>query len=127
MFHPFLRADRNKALFIENNPFLATVHFNADDEVFFGKIEQIDDLVSFEGRSVVELKRAFRSAVEDYLDICERFIKPVFKSYKGSFNARIEPDLHRQAVRHSIARGISLNQLIRDAIRSGGFLTANPG
>lgn len=96
--------------------FLATVHFNADDEVFFGKIEEIDDLVSFEGRSVVELKKAFRSAVEDYLDICRRFNKPVFKSYKGSFNVRIEPDLHRKAVRQSIARGISLNQLIRDAI-----------
>lgn len=101
---------------MQHKGFLATVHFSADDEVFFGKIEEIDDLVSFEGRSVAELKKAFHSAVEDYLDICERFNKPVFKSYKGSFNVRIEPDLHRQAVRQSIARGISLNQLIRDAI-----------
>jgi predicted HicB family RNase H-like nuclease len=48
----------------------ASVHFSADDEVFYGKILGINDLVSFEGSSVKELKKAFKEAVEDYLDVC---------------------------------------------------------
>jgi len=96
--------------------FIATVHFNADDEIFFGKIEEIDDLISFEGKSVPELKKAFINAVDDYLNICEKYKKPVMKSYKGSFNVRIEPELHRKAVRKSLLMGISLNQLIQKAI-----------
>ena len=48
------------------------VHFSAVDEVFYGKILAIKDLISFEGSSVKELKIAFQEAVEDYL-------KPVHK------------------------------------------------
>jgi len=96
--------------------FIATVHFNADDEVFYGKIEEIDDLISFEGKSVSELKKAFINAVEDYMEVCAKYDKPVMKSYKGSFNVRIEPELHRKAVRKSLRMGISLNQLIQKAI-----------
>ena len=96
--------------------FIATVHYNADDEIFYGKIEEIDDLISFEGKSVSELKKAFINAVEDYLEVCKKYNKPVMKSYKGSFNIRIEPELHRKAVRKSLRMGISLNQLIQKAI-----------
>ena len=51
-----------------------SVHFNADDEVFFGKIEGIEDLVSFEGDSVIELKKAFEETVNDYLEICKETV-----------------------------------------------------
>lgn len=50
--------------------FTGSVEFSADDEVFFGKIEGINDLVMFEGTSVNELKSAFEEAVEDYIELC---------------------------------------------------------
>jgi predicted HicB family RNase H-like nuclease len=50
--------------------YYAAVHFNAEDDVFYGKILGINDLVSFEGASVKELKAAFKDTVEDYLEIC---------------------------------------------------------
>ena len=40
---------------LQYKDFIGSVHFDADDEVFFGKIEGIDDLISFEGSSVTEL------------------------------------------------------------------------
>ncbi|MGB7511568.1 MAG: hypothetical protein WBP54_09805 [Pelodictyon phaeoclathratiforme] len=51
--------------------YTGSVHFNADDEVFFGKIEGIEDLMSFEGDSIIELKKGFEEAVNDYLEICK--------------------------------------------------------
>ena len=48
----------------------ATVHYSASDDVFFGKILDINDLISFEGASVNELKKSFKEAVEDYLETC---------------------------------------------------------
>jgi predicted HicB family RNase H-like nuclease len=57
--------------------FIGSVHFNADDEIFYGKIEGINnDLVTFEGESVKKLKKAFEEAVEDYLQLCEQVGKP---------------------------------------------------
>ena len=97
--------------------FIGSVHFSAEDECFFGRIEGIDDLVTFEGRDVRELKRAFHEAVEDYLQLCREAGKPPLKSYVGTFNVRIPGDLHRKAARKSALLGISLNQLIERAVQ----------
>ncbi len=96
--------------------YIGSVHFNSDDEVFFGKIEGIDDLVSFEGSSVNELKKSFEEAVEDYIEICTINNKENEKSYKGSFNVRIPSDIHKKAKRLATLKGISLNQFIQHAV-----------
>jgi len=52
--------------------FWGSVHFSVDDEIFFGRLEGVDDLVTFEGATVTDLKAAFEEAVDDYLDLCQR-------------------------------------------------------
>ncbi|HBN85373.1 MAG TPA: toxin-antitoxin system HicB family antitoxin, partial [Clostridiales bacterium] len=54
-----------------------------EDEIFYGKIEGINDSVSYEGSSVSELKAAFEEAVEDYLELCNLNGKEPEKMYKG--------------------------------------------
>ena len=49
--------------------FIGSVHFSTEDEVFYGKIEGISDLVTFEGSSVKELKKSFINSVNDYLEL----------------------------------------------------------
>jgi predicted HicB family RNase H-like nuclease len=111
---------------IKYKEFIGSVQYSAEDEVFYGKIEGINDHVSFEGDSVSDLKLSFEEAVDDYIELCESKAKPIYKSYKGSFNVRITPSLHQDAARKSIELGISLNQLIEKAIRN--FLESNqPG
>ncbi|MEW5817308.1 MAG: type II toxin-antitoxin system HicB family antitoxin [Spirochaetota bacterium] len=96
--------------------FIGSVHFSAEDFVFFGKIEGINDLVTFEGNNVEEINKAFRDAVEDYVQLCKENNKTPLKSYKGSFNVRISAELHRKAIQQSLKRGISLNQLVKEAL-----------
>jgi predicted HicB family RNase H-like nuclease len=96
--------------------FIGSVHFSAGDECFFGKLEGVDDLVTFEGRDVGELKRAFRDAVDDYLELCRAAGRPARKSYRGSFNVRMPAELHEKAARRSAMLGISLNELVQKAI-----------
>jgi predicted HicB family RNase H-like nuclease len=96
--------------------FLGSVHFSAEDDCFFGKIEGINDLVTFEGQNVSELREAFHGAVEEYEELCKKMGKPSHKSYKGSFNIRITPELHKKAVQRSLMLGITLNQLVQKAI-----------
>jgi len=86
--------------------------------VFFGKIECIDDLVTFEGESIREIQDAFENAVDDYLDICAGKGKDPKKSYRGSFNVRITPELHRKLARLAVESGLSLNQFAQNAIEN---------
>ena len=98
--------------------FIGSVHFNGDDEIFYGKIEGINDLITFEGKSVKQLLSSFKEAVDDYINLCKSNKKPILKSYKGRFNIRISPALHRKAVEKAISLGIPLNQLVQKAIEN---------
>jgi len=72
--------------------------------------------VSFEGRSIDELKEAFKEAVDDYIEYCKKIGKEPERVCKGSFNVRINPELHRKAVQQAAMLGISLNQFVQRAI-----------
>ncbi|MBK9981822.1 MAG: type II toxin-antitoxin system HicB family antitoxin [Saprospiraceae bacterium] len=110
---------------LKHNDFMASVHFSSEDEIFHGKILGIDDSITFEGTSVASLKKAFRESIDDYLSICEEVGKDPLKSYKGSFNIRIQPELHKNATFKSIELGISLNQFVEKAISS--FMSKKTG
>lgn len=97
--------------------FYGSAHYSAADEVFYGKLEGIDDLVNYEGTSVKELIKAFKEAVEDYLETCKEIGKEPNKMYKGSFNVRIPADLHRNAAIYAASKDISLNDFVKTAIQ----------
>ena len=96
--------------------FYGSVEYSSADECFFGKIIGTADLVTFEGKSVDSLKTAFAEAVEDYIVLCEEAGKEPQKSFKGSFNIRISPKLHREAAAIASREGISLNAFVEKAI-----------
>lgn len=96
--------------------FIGSVAFSEEDNVFFGKIEGIDGLVNFEGESVQDLTDAFHEAVNDYLAYCkEEGIEP-HKSYSGSLNVRLTPDLHSKVAFLAKQAGVSINSFIRKAV-----------
>ena len=61
--------------YLEHKGYIGTIEFSADDKVFYGKLEAINDLVTFEGENVIELENNFIDAVEDYLVTCSEFGK----------------------------------------------------
>jgi predicted HicB family RNase H-like nuclease len=101
---------------LQYNDYFGSVHFSAEDEVFFGKILGIDDLVTYEGTSAKALKKAFREAVEDYLETCKELGKEPNKTYKGTFNVRIPTELHKAAALFALRNNISLNDFIKTAV-----------
>jgi len=97
--------------------FIGSVHFAAEDEIFYGKIEGVDDLITFEADNVKGLKEAFRFVVDEHIKDSEKAGVHVKKSYKGSLNIRIPGKLHEKATELAIISGISLNQFIQQAIQ----------
>ena len=97
---------------ISYKDYIGSVSFSAEDEVFSGKIEHINDLITFESDNAHDLKKAFREAVDDYLVFCEeKGVKPE-KPFKGSFNVRVKPHIHKLAYQKAIQSGMSLNRFI---------------
>jgi len=82
---------------MEYKDYYAKIEYSSDDDLFFGSIIGINDSITFEGKSIEELRIAFQEAVDDYLDMCRKIGKEPQKVYKGSFNVRISPEVHRKA------------------------------
>lgn len=103
----------------------AKIEYSEEDSCFFGSIIGINDSISFEGQSIAELEASFKEAVDDYLDLCKRLGKNPEKTYKGSFNVRIKPELHKSLALMAASRGVSLNKLIEGAIENMVKKTVN--
>lgn len=62
------------------------------------------------------LETDFQNVIDDYLNDCEeRGVRPE-QPYKGTFNVRISPDLHRTIAMYAIEHGKSLNAAVEEAI-----------
>ncbi|GHT39919.1 hypothetical protein AGMMS49965_07300 [Bacteroidia bacterium] len=66
--------------------FLGSVHFSSEDNVFFGKVEGVNDLITFEGETVQTLTDAFRYVIDEHINDCENENTSVEGNYKESFN-----------------------------------------
>ena len=103
---------------MEYKGYVGTVEFSEKDMIFYGKVMGIRALISYEGTTAHELIDDFHGAVEDYLTLCEAEGKEPEKAYKGSFNVRISPELHKQAAIFATTHGISLNSFVENALRT---------
>jgi predicted HicB family RNase H-like nuclease len=96
--------------------YYGSVQFSAEDEVFYGKILGISDLVNFEGESVKELKSAFQESVDEYLEFCKEIGKTPEKTYKGTFNVRVPSTLHKEAALFAAVNNLTLNDFVKKAL-----------
>ncbi len=95
-----------------------TVEYCKEDRCLFGKVIGIKSLLSYEGNSVQELEQDFKNVIDEYLGDCkERDVEPE-QPYKGTFNIRISPELHRTIAMYAMEHGKSLNAAVEEAIRN---------
>ena len=95
-----------------------SVEFSDEDSIFHGRIIGINDHITYDGCNVDELRKNFYDAVDEYLNICSEMGKEPEKAYKGSFNVRIAPTLHRDLAVYSESHGKTLNSTVEEAIRN---------
>jgi predicted HicB family RNase H-like nuclease len=102
---------------LEYSGYQATIEFDADDEVFFGHLAGINDVIGFHGTTVTELKAAFHESVDEYLTFCKEQGKEPNKPYSGKMMFRVDPKVHANAARAAQLKGISLNQWAEEVLR----------
>lgn len=101
---------------MEYKGYLGSVEFSEEDALFYGKVLGIRALVSYEGSNAQELIADFHDAVDDYLELCAQQGKEPERAYKGSFNVRISPELHKQAVVAAMSHNMTLNSFVESSI-----------
>ena len=102
---------------MEYKGYVGSVEFSEKDEVFYGKVQGIRSLISYEGTTASELVTDFHEAVDDYLSVCKEEGTSPEIAYKGSLNVRFKnSDTHRRAAVYAIMHEQSLNSFIEEAV-----------
>ncbi len=115
---------------IEYKGYLGKVEFDSEAGLIHGEVINTRDVITFQGRSVDELTRAFRDSVQDYLAFCTERGEDPEKPFSGQFVTRISPELHRQARIAAAVSGMSLNawvaEQLQNAVRQAAATRTRP-
>lgn len=104
--------------YFEYKGYHTRIEFDYDSLTLFGKIEGIDDLILFENEDATKIEDEFHSAVDDYLAFCEEIGKEPEKEYKGVFNVRVAPELHRALSTIAFKSSETLNAVVEEALEN---------
>ena len=71
--------------------YVGMVEFDDEADIFHGQVVNLRDVITFQGRSVDELRHAFEESVDDYLAWCAKRGKTPDKPFSGKFVVRLDP------------------------------------
>src|SRR5438093_13551125 len=97
----------------------ARIEFDDQAELFHGEVINTRDVITFQGTSVRDLRKAFRDSVEDYLAFCKERGEEPDKPFSGQFVTRLSPDLHRRINIAATLSGKSLNSWVSEQLEKG--------
>ena len=92
--------------------YIGQVVYDDKAKIFHGDVIGLHDVITFQGASVKELEQAFKDSVDDYLALCKESGEKPEKSFSGTFNLRIAPELHAKLATVAHKQEMSLNAFI---------------
>ena len=83
---------------MEYKGYLSRIEFDDGANIFHGEVINIRDVITFQGKSVDELRQAFEDSVEDYLSFCAERGEEPDKPFSGRFTVHLSPEQHRKVI-----------------------------
>jgi len=102
---------------LEYKGYTGSIEYSKEDGQLYGKVLGIRGLISYEGDTGKNLEADFINAIDTYLADCKQDRIAPEKPFKGSFNVRISPKLHRKASLLAMEENSSLNSFVAESIR----------
>jgi len=101
---------------MEYKGYFGKVEFDDEADIFYGEVINLRDVVTFQGETVKELRKAFYDSVDDYLELCAARGEEPEKPYSGKFVVRVDPELHKTISIQERKNGKSLNAWVHEAL-----------
>jgi predicted HicB family RNase H-like nuclease len=96
------------------------VEFDDEAGIFHGEVLDLRDVITFQGKTVEEIKKAFRESIDEYMEFCKERNEKPDKPFSGRLMVRLPPRLHRKVFISARREGKSLNQWIAEKLDKSG-------
>lgn len=92
------------------------VELDEEAGLLHGEIVDLNDVVTFQGRTVEEIQIAFKDSVDDYLEFCAERGEEPDKPFSGKLMLRLPKEVHRNVYLKAKKEGKSLNEYITNKL-----------
>jgi predicted HicB family RNase H-like nuclease len=96
--------------------YAARIEYSDEDGCFIGRVAGIQDIITFHGDSVDEIRKAFEESVDFYLNTRSKSGREPQKPFSGRLTLRLPPELHANLAILAKAQGKSLNSLAIESL-----------
>lgn len=115
------RSGRSNSM-MKYKEYVAKIEFDEKAEIFHGEVVNLKDLITFQGKSVKELKKAFKDSVDDYLDFCKQRGEEPERPFSGNFPVRSTPEEHQLFYLAAMRAHQSMNTWVRETLKKAALI-----
>jgi len=102
--------------------YLAHVEFDDQANIFHGEVINIRDVVTFQGKSVEELRQALKDSIEDYFAFCAERGETPDQPFSGWLTVRLSPEQHRKVILAAEEAGEDIDKWVAEVLdRTAGL------
>ena len=101
---------------MEYRGYLAHVEFDEEANIFHGEVVNIRDVITFQGKSVDELRQSFVDSVEDYFAFCAERSEEPEQPFSGRFTVRLTPEQHRKVILAAEKSGRNIDNWVAEVL-----------
>jgi len=101
---------------MEYKGYVGIVEYDGKAKIFHGEVVNTRDVITFQGKTVNEIEKAFQESIDDYISWCEQDGVSPEKPYSGKFNLRLSPELHREVAVTAKRLKLSINSFVEKAL-----------
>jgi predicted HicB family RNase H-like nuclease len=100
--------------------YTAQIEVDVEAGILFGQVLDINDVITFKGKTVEEIRQEFKNSIDDYLEFCQELGQEPDKPFSGKLPFQTTPENHRKIFLAAKKAGKSINTwmdetLIREA------------
>ncbi|MEG4592193.1 type II toxin-antitoxin system HicB family antitoxin [Microcoleus sp. F8_C2] len=94
----------------------ASIEVDLEAEILFGRVLDINDVVTFKAQTIEEARQEFQNSIDDYLEFCKELGQEPDKPFSGKLPFRTTPEHHRKIFIAAKKAGKSINNWMDEVL-----------
>lgn len=102
--------------YLTHRGYIGSINISLSDDVLYGKLMFIEDLIIYEARTIPDIKLNFINTIDDYLKSCQLLGRKPNKTTNGFLHLNINNTLYNRLIKAANKNNICVNDYIKKAI-----------
>lgn len=94
----------------------ASIEVDLEAEILFGRVLDINDVVTFKAKTIEQARQEFQNSIDDYLEFCKELGQEPDKPFSGKLPFRTTPENHRKIFIAAKKARKSINNLMDEVL-----------